>query len=670
MLDENQIRGIVASEESSAIGFLGEGSEIQRKRDLLLKYYFSEEFGDEAEGQSRVVTSDVQDVIEGMLPSMLRLFIQGRTVARFEADLPEYEEEADAKTAVANHIFLRMNNGPLILHTAFKDALTQFTGVMKVSYREEDIVIPKAFRGLSEAEVKALVAKGAENVETDKQEDGTYNVRCVIKRTEKRYDIENIPPEETLINRDARDWKKPRFIGQRTPKTRSELVQMGFDKEQVWSLSSEEGFETEGEAIRRDEFDPLVDVVDKSQQVIYLGEYYIQIDADEDGIAEYYQVFYAGGELLEKKQVEDHPYGVCIPIPIPHRAIGTCPAEQVADIQKVKSVLVRQLNDNIYQTNYVRHAVNERVDLDDLLTPRAGGVVRVDGEGPIGDSVLPLPVTPIAGEVLAAIEYWDTTREARTGVTRYNQGLDAEALNKTATGFKGMMDASQQRMYLIALMMAESGVRQIFEKIIKLVATHQSEVMQINALGKPLEIDPTTWASNCRCSIDIGIGAGDRNEKIANLSVILNEQKALKQLGSIMVDDAKMYNAYEQLIEEVGLKDVMRYFNNPEVPEDILLAQMEQAKEVLAMVGQQNPLAEAEQVKAEANKEIAVLREQIGLLKEEVKANTKSQELEAKMLKDRQDMLAKLAELELKYSQQIPGVDFELRDGQLVQIGG
>ena len=192
---------------------------------------------------------------------------------------------------------------------------------------------------------------------------------------DKGISYEVIPPEEMLINEDARDWERPRFIGQRTPKTRSDLIGMGFDRDVIGKLSSDSENQSEGSQARRHDLNYVDNegISDKSQEKLYLGEYYLLIDVDEDGESELWQVFYAGGTLLDKKRVDVHPYAVAVPIPIPHRAIGMCPAAQVADIQKIKSALVRQYQNNIYQSVWGRHAVNDRVDLDDFLNPRALG---------------------------------------------------------------------------------------------------------------------------------------------------------------------------------------------------------------------------------------------------------------------------------------------------------
>jgi hypothetical protein len=635
-------------------------------------------FGDEIKGRSSYVSSDVSDVVEGMTPSLVRAFTQGKTVSKFISDTVDQEDEAEQKTLLANYVFYRQNQGVLTLTNMFKDALLQYTGAVKVMRDEVNSVTEENYAGLSQEEFDKLrldesneiieVEEEAQQISTELGvvEVSVFNVK--VKHTDNREKVryENIPPEEFLISRTARDFVNPRFIGHITPKTRSELLEMGFDKDIVNSLPSHATVSNTEEKNAR--YHDYADTgtgnptTSSANDLIDLTEMYIHIDVDEDGISELWQVFEAGDQLLEKNLWDEHPFAVVTPIPIPHRAIGTCPAEQVADIQYTKSVLVRNALDNIYSTNFERIAYNDRVSLDDLFTPRPGGGIAVDGDGPIGDSVRPIVTQPQVQQILQQIEYVDTSAERRTGFTRFSQGLDADALNQTATGFKGISDYSQQRIGLIARVFAETGVKELFRKTIKVIESFQDSTIQIRVSGKPLEIDPSAWRHNLDCMVDVGLGSGDRNEKIVNLNVILQRQMEMLQQGMNTVDQAKIFNTLDKMITEVGLKDSSLYFNDPEKPEEILQAQNEQlikAVQVLQSQVQQNPLAEAELIRAQAKMAEVNQRDTL-----------KAQEMRQKMLLEvrklaqddeqfRQELVFKLTELatktEAETGQNVPG---------------
>jgi hypothetical protein len=584
-----------------------------------MDYYNMRPYGDEIAGRSRFVSSDVSDVVEGMLPSLIRVFTQGKEVAKFTSDSPDQDDEAEQKTLLANYVFYRQNQGVLTLTNMFKDALLQYTGTVKVMIDESSEVTEENYSGLSQEELDALQMDEETEITEITQDDRavitdlgavtltTFDATVKRTQTKKKVVYENIPPEEFLISRTARDFVKPRMIGHTTPKMRYELLEMGFDADIVENLPAQTRIDNSEEKNARyydyDNNDLGNPTNQRATDLVELTEMYVYIDADEDGIAELWQIFEAGDQILEKNLWDEHPFAVITPIPIPHRAVGTCPAEQVADIQLTKSVLVRQALDNIYSTNYQRVAYNDRVDLDDLLTPRPGGAIAVEGEGPIGDSITPIITQPQVQQILQQIEYVDSSAERRTGFTRFSQGLDADALNHTATGFKGISDYSQQRIELIARVFAETGVKELFRKTISLMSKHQDQSIQIKVSGQPLEIDPTAWRYNLDCMVNVGLGSGDRNEKIVNLNVILQRQLELMQQGTSLSDQAKVYNTLEKLIVETGLKDASLYFNDPEKPTEVLQSQNEQLTQAVQMLQQQvqqNPLAEAEMIKAQA----------------------------------------------------------------------
>lgn len=650
-MDDNQLVKIVTSERDLAIGYQDELSE---KRGVLLDYYNGEPYGDEVEGRSKFVSSDVSDVVQGMLPSLLRVFTQGKHIGKFIATTPEEEREAEQKTELTNYVFMRQNRGVRVLHDAIKDALLQYVGVVKVFWDEADEVTEERYKGLSEDEKARLEAdEEVEVVEESQDENGAYTCRIKRTRTMGKVCYETVPPEEFLINKDARNFHKPRFIGQRTPRTRSQLIEMGFDADVVSDLpGNEQGEQAEAYKRKRDinGADDGNPGSDPANDEIWLTECYVELDLDEDGITELWQVFEAGNVILEKNLWDEHPYACGTPIPIPHRAIGTCPADQAADLQFTKSVLVRQMLDNIYNTNYNRTAYNTNtVDLDDLLTPRPGGVVGVDGVP--ANELFPLTTQPIINEVLAGIEYMDTARETRTGVSRLNQGLDPETLNKTATGFTGLMNASLQQQDLIARVLAEDLVTPIFTKTANLLTKYQDEGLQVIVSGQPMEIDPAGWKYKISCYVDVGIGSGDRQEMIANLSYMLNLQSQYMQTGLVLADQTKVFNTLDKLVTEIGLKDANLYFNNPEVPQEIMQPTIEiltRQVQMLQQQVQQNPLAEAEMIKAQAKMAEVSGKGQADMMKF-------VQEMAMKDEHFRQSLVKDLTEMELKYNADVDG---------------
>ncbi len=667
MLGKSEILNIVKAHKEGSVSYR---DEIGRKRTTLLDYYNCQPFGDEVDGRSRFVSSDVSDTVEGMLPGIVRVFTQGKNVAHFISDDPNNDDEAEQKTELANHVFFRQNQGVLVLTNMFKDALLQYTGVVKVCWEHKEEVTEERYSGLSEIEYKRLELDDdieltdveTESIETDIGVIKTYSARGKRAKSVGRVAYHSVPPEEFLISRTARDFDKPEMIGHCTPTTRSDLVAMGFDRDVVDTLPAQSSIiNNEDRNARYHDYEQQSlgnPTHNSASDLIDLTEMYVYMDVDEDGVNELWQVFEAGDRILEMNMWDQHPFACVTPIPIPHRAIGTCPAEQVADIQLMKSVMVRQAADNVYSTNYNRYLYNERVDLDDLLTPRPGGAVAVEGVEPIGDSVTPIVTQPQVPQILQMVEYIDVSAERRTGFTRFSQGLDADALNQTATGFKGITEYSQQRVELIARVFAETGVRELFRKTNALIIKHQDEKMQIRVSGQPLEIDPTSWRANLDCFINVGLGSGDRQEKILNLNNVLAKQIEAVEKGSALADEAKIYNTLTKLITEVGLKEPSQYFNDPKKPIETLQAENEQLTQMVEMLQQQatqNPLAEAELIKAQAR--MAEVNQRDTLKAQEMQNDMQKFMMNLAQEDDqfRQNLIKDLTKMELDSGKNVPG---------------
>lgn len=687
MLSDQQIETIIAAEERDAIGYSGDGSPIQKNRSLFLDYYNQLQFGNETEGMSSFVSSDVYDVIEGLIPPLMRMFSQGKNTATFHAkrveiekeamkiahakniiaqakqqgiEIPKelkipktFEEKAEEQTVYCNHVFER-NGGNSIKYQMIKDGLLSYTGWVKVTQSEEVVKKSESYRGLSDLEVSALEEKKDFEVVEKTQDEitGLFNVRGEYEESVKIQSVENVPPEETVHSKRSRDFKKPHFIGQYTAKTRSELIEMGFEPDVVKKLGQEDYSN-----IVRDSREHNTGSSqnlrsnngDDSQDELNLGEYYMKIDVDQDGISELWQFFYCEGKLLKKTRVDRHPYAVFVPIPIPHRAIGTCPAEHVAPIQLWRSTLIRQMNNNIYATNFNRVITNDSVNLDDVLDVKHGGVIRVDGIQPVANSVQPFVVQNQVPAVLEAIQYADSQREQTSSVTSHNQGLDTESLNKTATGFQGLRDMSMMKTEVIARQAAEA-LKEVFEMIAENALKYQDERTQIKVFGELMDIDPTEWREVAGCDIEIGTGAGDRQERIQNLNFILMKQEEYLDRGWTLTDQAKVYRTLDKLCVESGLKDASPFFSNPEKPIDMLQAENFQMQQQIQQFQAQmeNPLAEAERAKGE----MEMMQQQ---QKNEHELDIKMAEMNQEDRYHEDDLALELTKLEMKSGENIKG---------------
>ena len=598
-ISDTELQSIINGEISNSLGFLGGNLSSQRKKSL--EYYLGEKLGTEIDGRSQVISTDVADTIETILPNLLRIFTASDNVVRCEPVKAEDVALAEQATNYINYIFNKDNPGFSILYTWFKDALLEKNGIIKVFWDESKKVEQGTYKNLNDDEYQLLVNDpNVEFVETEEFEDENAKEQlqqvkemaaaqgqeietpvpmlhnCVIKRTNAfgKVKVENVPPEEFLISRSAKSIEDANFVAHKVARTRSELIEMGFDPEVVDSLPATQNVLHSTEKLTRfgdiDE-NPFKHSTDKSTEQIELYECYIKIDYDGDGVAELRKVCVGGNSsytILENVSVDSNPFCSLTPIPMPHRFYGRSVSELVEDIQLVKSTVMRQLLDNMYLTNNNRVAIMDgMVNLDDLLTSRPGGVVRT--KQPPSQVMMPMQSQTISQQAFPLLEYLDTVRETRTGVTRYAQGLDADSLNKTATGINTLMTQTQMRMELIARIFSETGVKDLFSKIFELTVKYQDKERIIQLNNQFVPVRPTEWKDRYNISIIVGLGSGSKEQQLVILNNILERQvQAFNLQGGQeypMVTLKNFYNTLSKMIENAGLKNVENYFVNPDI---------------------------------------------------------------------------------------------------------
>tara|TARA_R110001583_G_scaffold98914_2_gene244056 strand:+ start:2617 stop:4830 length:2214 start_codon:yes stop_codon:yes gene_type:complete len=607
-LTDIEVGSIVSSEIKASLGYIG--SDITEQRQKSLEYYFGEPFGNEQEGRSQVVSTDVSDVIESILPTLLRTFAASDEIVKCEPVTAEDEEVAKQASDYLNYVFNKDNDGFITLYTLFKDALIQKNGIAKIYWDTSKKRERESYERLSEDEYTMLLDEDGVTVKEHTEYDDENAIKekenilkqieessqpvdpmvleninntpipmmhdVVIERVEDfgKVKIEAIPPEEFLIERRAKSIQDANFVAHRTTVTRTQLVEAGFDSDKVYGLPADSQDRYNEEKITRYrnlDHDYNSDAGEASTDEISIFECYVRIDEEGDGVAKLRKITLAGAEgytILDDELCDSIPFVSVTPIMVPHRFYGRSVSEMTEDLQLIKSTVMRQLLDNMYLTNNNRVAVMDgQVNLDDLLTNRPGGVVRTKGSP--GQVMMPMQTQTINNQAFPMLEYLDTVREQRTGITRYSQGMDADSLNKTATGVNTILSQAQMRVELIARIFAETGVKDMFLKMFELIVKHQDKERIIKIRNNFVPFRPMEWRNRCNISISVGLGTGSRDQQLSILNNILQTQlKALELQGSSagpMVNLRNIYNTLSKIVENAGLKNPNSFFTDPDV---------------------------------------------------------------------------------------------------------
>ena len=656
-MDDSSLLRLVKSEEYSASHYSTERSQAREKS---LEYYQGKPLGDEKAGLSQVISWDVFETVEAMMPDLIKVFSTSEYPIEFTATLHD-EEGAEAATAYAHHIFNNDNEGFTILYDWIKDGLLSKTGAVKARWVTRTETRENLYEGLTLEELAELLEPKSDRekvdvVEKEVVEDGAfYNVKLRTTVEFGRVEIDCIAPEELLIPRNCRRIdQKTRYLGHKTLQSRSELIELGYDRDKVLAIPSGDGDgqrDGEREARFADEGYGFGDgdrSLEKLSEEVWTTEHFVMVDYDGDGVAERRRVVTGGNKILLNERHDTLPIAAWSPIRVPHRAVGMSIADPVMEIQRIQTALLRGALNNMYLVNNGRMGVNENVNIDDVLNVRPGGVIRNKGQTPIGNNMIPVTTPWVGDKALVIMDHVEGRKEQRTGVTKWQQGIDGSNLHDTATGFEGLLEKLSDRMEMVARLFAEGGLKELYKIILELILKHQDETREILVAGEPITLDPQQWQEQYGIRVNVGTGTGNKEKMIAGLMKIYEMQGGLMQMG--LVTPQHIYNTAEKLVRKLDLDDVDDFFMSPESPEYAqLMAMQSKGGEPT------NPLVQAEMIKAQSKEREAMMRGQLQANKQQHEQAMAEADKQLEKRGQDQKFLSDMTELELKYRTDVPG---------------
>ena len=576
-MEAKKIADILKREYQSADNY---SDQLMKLRDLALKAYEADEgLIPVVEGRSRVMLPDVQEAHDYMHASVLRTFVSGDRTIEFDAIDEGDEDIVETATAAIDYNFMRQQDGYRLLGDLCSDGLLLKTGVIKTVSEDEE----KVTRETVEAHPMQLFML-PEDVELESYEElpsGFVRADLKITRIERVFKDYIIPPSQFRFSPRARHEDDADYVGDRELKTRSELVQMGFDADQVYSLPKHTLYDdVKDDQNRLSKMDSQFDNEASSPELekILLHHEFARIDVDGDGIAERVECFRVENELLIDgetgeyaiRTVEDQPYSVFCPFPRAHAIVGYSLADKVMDIQIQRSFIARQLFDGMALSNMPRTEIPDSAvgdnTLADLLNPTPGGVVRTRGPGmrEIGQSF-------DAGKSLQVMEWLTGERETRTGITRLNQGLDTDTLNKTASGQALLVARGEQQEEYVARNFAECLSR-LFMKKYRLMRA-EAEPFTIRVDGEPRMVDPSMWPEGVHVRVKVGLGTNSKDKRVAALFSIAEPLQA--SLAEGMSGPEHAFKWMDRVVRDTGIGQGEDFMYNPADPEYQMRQQME-----------------------------------------------------------------------------------------------
>ncbi len=589
-MDDDDLLEILQRQEESAAHYIH--GQLGSEREQLQREYLRQPYGTESEGWSEIVASDISDSVGWILPALLKTFSSTDKAVEFEPSRASDVKGAQQATDSCNYVFYKQNNGFLILHNALQDGLILRNSATHWRKEKIETVSSVPFKGASQ-EMIALLMQDYEDAEVQEVNPAPvidpktgqpavdmmtgqpvmgYTGRLKVTEQKTVIKVESFEPENLLV---ARDWTSPLladcpYVARLMRVTLSDLKQMGYDctADDLRSSDTIQAQQRLASIGQADQSTYQDDVTDRDSDDDAMAEGILRIefvlaDVDGDGIAERLCVHRLQNKILNQETCSHVPIATFSPMLNSHRWDGRSMADEVSDLQKLHTEILRQTLDNLKLANNPRKNVltdanwSPMANIDDLLDSRVGGIVRVKSLEAVTDNIIPFT----AGNSLPVLEYVQGMRENRTGVSRTSMGLNPDSLNSTATGRQLDQSASMQRIELIARIAAETLLKPIFLGILKLLTDGDMEKLAFRMRDEFVEYDPNEWRDQYDMTINVGLGTGDAQQKATQLMAIMQLQKEGMALN--MVTPSHLYHTASKLIENAGFKDVQNFVQDP-----------------------------------------------------------------------------------------------------------
>lgn len=603
-MSDDTLRAAVQKRVARSIG--GAASTVDAERKRALDFYYGRPLGNEIPGRAHIVTKDLMDAIEWIMPSLMRVFTT-RQAVQFDPVGPEDEELAKQESAYVSHVLWKKNDGFMLIYCWLKDALMQRVGYVKYWWEETEKVHEDTYTGLSQEQLVLLMQEleqvgevdvlEAEPSHTSPGNPQTWDVKFKVRCKQGKLRVAPVPPDEVLVDENCKgSVKDAKFVGHRRTITRCELLEMGFSRKEVeeatsydWSLSDTE----QARNVDADHAERAEEGVDWATEELELLECTLDIDYDDDGYAEKRLLLVGGHGVMRNEMVDCVQMESWTPIPTPHEHVGLSFYDLMEDLQRIHTALTRGLLDNTYFSNNHRLAYDKNtVNAQMLQVNRPGGHIAVDGT-PVG-AVVPVPVADIAGRLLPIISHFDAMRDRRTGVGAMATGVEADVLAKSTKG--AYMDASakaNQRIEAIARIFAETGLGSLFQSMHKMLLKHQNWPERFQLKDQWLEVNPTEWRERANLTVSVGLGTAAKEEVRANLGLMAQTQEKAASVPGL-IQPKNVFALFRRIQVELGF-ETEDFITDPSSQEYQQWAQSQKP--------QPDPYVQGKQIEAETRKQ-------------------------------------------------------------------
>lgn len=679
-MSEGEVQSAVHKMVWDAIEYIDQ--ELSPFRALATKYYQGEPFGNEEEGRSQVVMTELRDTVLMILPSLMRIFFGAERSIEYAPMTAQQLQMAEQATEYVWEVVLKKDNrGFLVFYEWFKDALVKRLGIVKYWFDKSAETRSYSISFVSDDALTLLYDDATIHVDSVSPQAGSppgvnmYEVEYTKTRHNGGIRMIALPPEEFLFTRGARttasDHSQPGvalFVGHRTELTRSQLLEIGVSEQDIedWAFKDVSLDHNQEEIARQHIVKPDTSAIGPiaTQKSLYI-EGYPFMDVDGDGVAELRKIVMLGPSyhVIENEPADERPFAVLCPDPEPHTIIGQGTSDLTMDLQRINSMIMRSMLDSLSLSIHNRIAyVEGDVNMEDVMNTEIGAPIRMRAP----NSISPIEHRFVGADALPVLEKMDQIKENRVGVTKASAGLAPDAMQSTTqAAVAATVSKAQEHIEMTARTFAETGVTQLFRGILKLLVENQDVERLVKVAGNYVPMNPVHWSSDLDVEVKVAIGAGMDDEKYRALAETAAKMEGIMGgplgLGNPLVSMKQYRDTLVRMLKLRGRNDAEAFYKDvdpnwqppPPPPQDpnMVIAQAEQKK------------ADAEVAKKQADAALDQARHQAEQVKKMAEVELQRQKMLMEDARAREQMAQtvslKIAEINAQYGTQIRQQDID-----------
>jgi len=521
---------------------------------------------------STLQSSDVNSSITAVTAQMVISFGQD-SVVTFEANSAEDETQAAAESRAVNKAAIEDNGGYRVILGGIQNALLYRVGYIKTWWDDDINRYMVTHHNIARADLPIVMEQQpiAEGVAVERRlvrydED---KQTAQVEITEKRNRLKCAPVSNDLFFKtpgwDRESLEGIPLCGEVHYLTRNDLVRMGVE----WSIVKDLPAVTRNSGAEstnaRRTSAALATPIVSQMDIVRVFEAYAWLSFSEnEGRAYLYKCWVHSDYdewLLDPLPVSRIPYSCGSAFPIANRHEGEALADKMAEIQNGKTEFLRQWADNVRNCSYGRYsALSGQVMMEDVLTPRAGGPVRVRAQG----AVQPIPVIDVGPSIAAAMDRLDQARSERGGAALDMAGAEMQIASDSAHGTERVYAARELLVSYMTRNLAESLVRGLFLKAHAELRDGDGGPITIKIAEQYTQVDPTQWPGRNHCNVESGYSMGERMQKIGIIGGLIDKYVAgLQMAGGEMFTLPGLYKLVTDYMRLALIDNPESYFIDP-----------------------------------------------------------------------------------------------------------